>query len=433
VRAPLTVIAMGIAACAPSVEVVIVPVRDDASAMIVAEVGGDEVALHAIDLGRRPRYVTLRPRAGASLFVLDYGTCLAGLDLAGGLVPIASPGRPLPTPDHVRAPSGEGWAEVPIPGELAALSIAGDPSLPPECVPLESTSWTLSVDSGQPQLAVALSEDEVFFGFTSGQFFRFGPSGLEPLVEIPRSSPARAAARWRDRIFTIGDGGRVAEAGLDLSFTVSSTLPDRTAGRRWMDASRGDAELELFTASDQGHLARFFAGSWTEIGSRGGDTGHAGVIWLGEDEAIFVGFSGQDVLHYAEGRFDLEALPEISAIDLPLSATFIEGIGPLVGTQLGVIYVRGSTGWRVYQRLEVNESVLKIAPIDRGVLVAGRFGFVQQYHPGVGACPNKTPMPDEVKQLVPFSRGWLAMGSSAPDPFITLFERAKIAPPSCGE
>lgn len=424
--------ALFLAACSPSADVVKVPFSAGTKTVLLAAIEGAEISLRAIAVEGRGAFFSAGTSENTRLIALEYSCSLDVLGLPEG--PVASGERALPSAKSIRElTAASEWREIVLPAELAALRIAGEPRQNNSpCVRLVSQRFALPGDThGQATIAVPLDDRRAFIAMTAGYFFISSPQAVQT-VELSSSTPARAGLRRGDEIFMIGNGGAMVRGDLELNFERAPPLPDGGVRGRWLAASGAGQPLELFAAHETGEMARFDGQTWSEIGLGDPDVPHAGIAYLGPNEAIFVGLNQPNIYHYLDGALEVEELPGLSSLDFPTSADFIEGFGVVAGTQLGAVYQRGQRGWTKLFELQEPQTIHRIVKIGEGLLIGARRQLVQ-YHPSHGGC---APQSEELElgdndALIPLGGGWLLAGSSDPDAYVLRLERAPQEPDPC--
>lgn len=395
----------------------IVAVRDEQRTTLHAQevAGGEPVLSFEIDsLGEYDVQAVL------------YNETLAELGLTAGELPTVDDEPRVPVPQGVaehtltKGPTGEptGWVESPArPTWLSALHIRGEAS---RCARFSVTSLdvvpTASRNNNWGFAVVAGSE--VVAGTDLGELFTIDVSGHATAIGGP-PEVLRATASVLD-----GQGGIwVGDTFGRLWFGVADKAPSTWALRPgftpvgridYMDLSPDGTELVVLTRDGAVAAYSIAADTWrvlhrlqTDAGGRGG------VLALGPDDFLAGGPFANTVTRIRGGVAEQEVVGAEAGVT---SLREVPGIGIVLGSGLGELFVRRAERWEALPASGSRFWVLGMAPLDAGFLFGSPYGSLGQYVNETEACPLTTPVSFFIRFIVPLEGRMVLLGESLAPP-----------------
>jgi hypothetical protein len=225
-------------------------------------------------------------------------------------------------------------------------------------------------------------------------FFRITTAGAERLSLNFDRRAAYAFLGNDQRIYLMGgDTHPVIHAGdPETGFTVvtETTTPEGS----WPHWSVMTESGVIFGIGPAGELYRIDGDDW-RIAHRFpvvefNDSAY--VTAAGPEELYLIDPDGYGLHHYLDGAVTTEATEidaELSArVDRLTVVKHLPEVGTFAGTDEGSVLQRGADGrWRVIQTaLIIGREVWTLEAIDRGLLVGGFYGILDQFYPETGFC-----------------------------------------------
>jgi hypothetical protein len=444
---PLAIpLAMSLAACSPAVEVLTMPALRTGGLVVVTIPDDGPWTAHALDIGADvPDRINVPVPSGAraSLYALQYSCGLEGLGLRPGPIAVVDTpnGRPLPPrpPNIAEATWQSGQDHLDwegrdaLPEALTALRLEGSPPSP--CIHFRPTVVPIA-EEDDAELMVPLGDDEVLVSTRDGRFFRVTRAGAVRITALSTTTPHLGAFRAADgTIWLRGHDGRLVYGDLDRGFVEHPARAEPSGDIRvWMDGPRTDAPFELYSVTREGTLEHFDGRAWTVLerlrGTRADKWG--GVAWLAPGEALAVGPRPTALIHASPSEVVLEELQPTDSIRELTSVAFLPELGPVVGGDMGFLYLYEDDVWRGRFDTPLSLPVHAIAPLDRGVLFGGEKNVFAQYHPDHGFCDDvESTAGTRVERVVMLGRTLVALGNSKGRSELTFLDPLDPAPAVC--
>lgn len=257
------------------------------------------------------------------------------------------------------------------------------------------TSAGIGVGLALDETTVLVSAADVTFDDEPAEFFRVSETSIERVTNTSTMTPFGGGFRTDDgQVWLYGPLGRFAKY-TNGSFELQ-TPPAYQSGffQSWLDGARDGAPFEMFALTDGGAFERFDGTSW-EIVRDGFELleHEGGVAWLGPSHAISIGSVRKGVIRYRDGVVTEEFLDSVGLTERLSAIANVPGIGAMVGSIAGEIFVDDGTGWKKFEEgprdgLEVNGLLPYRGGFVFGREIAGlEGGWAVQYVPGFGLCP----------------------------------------------
>lgn len=392
--------------------------------------------MEALDLEASPAAWEIEAEDGLLVEALFYDRSLALLGLESGPI---TPGpaesrRGLPRGARVfelrlteAGPSLEGWVER---GErsatLEAFRLPEDGS---ECPRIRATSHSLPSDLNGV-CAGRIPSGEVLLGDTSGQMWLVSEAGLSavsvshPAGTVPVLTSIAVAPDTGELYFGSNFGelyrGTLDAGVLEVSFVARAPA---TTYLRFLQVVTAAPELELHAMSVLGEVFHFTGGSFRllhDFGRRGDLAGLQGFIQRQDDRGAEVLAVVAEDNRAASIRDEVVEMQETGSPSGLVEIAEIEGLGPVVGNDLGQLYARVDGRWQALGPTEVSLWLTVATSVEPGLfLFATAFGNVGLFRDGL-SCG--------VQQLLPADPFWIEpVGDRAERRFIAFGDRPATA------
>ena len=395
----------------------IVAVRDEQRTTLYAqEVAGDEPVL-SFEIDSLGEY---------DVQAVLYSETLAELGFAAGELPTVDDEPRVPVPQGVaehtltKDAKGEptGWVESPArPAWLSAVQIRGEAS---RCARFSVTSldvvptasrnnnWGFAVTSGS----------EVVAGTDLGELFTIDVSGHATAISGP-PEVLRATASVLD-----GQGGIwLGDTFGRLWFGDVEKAPSTWALRAgftpvgridYMDLSPDGTELVVLTRDGAVAAYSIATDAWRVLHRLQVDAGgRGGVLALGPDDFLAGGPFANTVTRIRGGVAEQEVVGAEAGVT---SLREVPGIGIVLGSGLGELFVRRGERWEPLPTSGSRFWVLGMAPLDAGFLFGSPYGSLGQYVTETEACPLTAPVSFFIRFIVPLQGRMVLLGESLAPP-----------------
>lgn len=392
--------------------------------------------IEAIDLELSPAAWEVEAQDGLLVEALFYdrSPAVLGLD-AGPITPgPAESRRGLPGGARVfelglteAGPSLEGWVER---GEkssaLEAFRLPEDGS---ECPRLRVTNHSLPSDLNGV-CAGRLPGGEVLLGDTSGKLWLVSDAGLSAVSVIHPAGSAPvltsiAVAPDTGELYFGSNAGELYRGTLDAGVLEVSFVARAPASTylRFLQVVTGTPDVELHAMSVLGEVFHFTGGRFRLLHDfgRGGDlAGLQGFIRRQDDrgpEVLAVVAEDNRAASIRDGVVELQETGSPSGL---VEIAEIEGLGPVVGNDVGQLFARVEGRWQPLGPTDVSLWLTVVTSVEPGLfLFATAFGNVGLFRDGA-SCG--------VQQLLPADPFWVEpVGDRAERRFIAFGDRPATA------
>jgi hypothetical protein len=254
----------------------------------------------------------------------------------------------------------------------------------------------------------------------AGHYYRADQTGIAPLRDLaPGYSPAAIlrvpqGLTWM-AAYGAQDGERamlVGDIGAGFTATVSRPLVDSCVVLD-MDYARTDTIAPpIYTLDSCDHIDRFARGVWTRL-STGADVFalNGQLAWVGRDELIHFSTDAMHLLHFKDGRDQME--PQDPPQDLLVSLKTVPKFGTFAGTASGFVFQRDMMMWQKFRGPFIGTiAATEFAAFDDNLLVAGNDGDIEAWSQGDFCSSNPTYVGINlvIRAVVPLDFGVVASG-----------------------
>lgn len=265
-------------------------------------------------------------------------------------------------------------------------------------------------------LGVPIDETRALVLLDGGQLYDVDlPAG--PARRLP---PLSAGVRYNavartsdDRAWFLQNRGAVEV--IDLRGDLSPHPGPAVATSTWtlaLAASRGhDVPFEVFAWSADGALWRSGGAAFElvhQVATPPRLTGSQSLVWLGPGSVAALSTAAEEVVLFTQGTARRVALT-----DAPISASWVEGIGAVIGSRSGSLFViRGSTVEALTSLQDVRR-VRRVAGFGARGLAFAIDDSVAFFYPEVGSCAARilAGSTGAIQDLVAFPGGVLVLAN----------------------
>lgn len=393
---------------------------DPAQSLLLVQTDDLGTTVQALDLSESNPEPAWLVHGEAEVYLMSYACPVPRLGLQPGLQPetaIPTDRLYLPQPLYERqlqtSAASEGWqtpSQRPerVQEALHRLPLSHDVACEASTAQLERVEVSLPNDGHRtPAFALSMGDDTALLASSDGFYYLVLPTGQ--VKSLPRTLPMapRAAHRMADGELWILDAQGVLHRGdLERGFEVvdrfGPVLGDAVAVMT--GPQQAGAPMELFLATSQQAFVRYDGAEWTTWATAGPlELLPPTVLWLGPGHAMSAGYN-REVLEYVDSGLRRTRLPDG---DFPVGLAELPGLGLLVGSAGGPVYLKQGETWVLHGRPGFEAASYLLAPLPvRGLLVGGlvqargfKFGFTQ-WLPELGYCPAEV-LSDPAVAVVP--------------------------------
>ncbi|MFO0725418.1 MAG: hypothetical protein U1E65_16665 [Myxococcota bacterium] len=396
----LWLLGLSLAGCSPRL-IRWVPTPSASSLILLVYSGPELTSATAYEIDSGVALELSVPESTTKVFGVAYPEPLSGLGLAPGVLSLSPVGGTLPsTPTAVALEVKDG-----IPGEWVPLSTS-----PPEITSLRFGQLTPCADfsatyihlpgtvGASPSVMVPLGTNRALVGTNKGQFFTVADAEATPRTNLSTSTPFLGG--WeteQGEIWLAGPAGRVMHGDPDRGFYAAPSMNNRELNGLAITGAPPGHPFELFVVTSSVGVEHFDGTSWRILVPPSAipvDSTRIQVVWIGPGKAAVLGLAIPRVLEVdtAGNRqtFDVS----LNGPDSLFALSYVPGIGPMMGTRYGILFVRNAQGWTP---LEMPPSTARddfILPygMPGGYLVGGEGGSFLQFIAGFGYCDQKRAM-----------------------------------------
>lgn len=408
-------------ACQPATIVVPLPGDPAARALIVA---AEATKAFVIDLDAQAEaHFALLPSdtSQADLEAWAYSAPAADLRLVPGPLPRdLEAGVPLPVGARayrygLLGPHAPRWESV----EPSATALSAFRARIPHCYGLRVESALLDSPEAGVVAAIAMPPERVLVATTLADLYVVTSTGATRLSKVgARDFYATGGTAIGDEKLVLGEEkGAIAIATLEGPSITIERVGTSVSSPRYLAAGRDGAASEVFVIT-RGYLqgdatfGRFFEGRWTHLTAFPDDiseTAAGGVAWLGPGRAIAGLASSPRLWRYDGGILSDEGLG--SSAEGISALAYVDGLGEVVGTLAGTVFLRQNGAWRSVPGFALNGAISAVAAFEDGfwfAYVSGRFGY---YKPDHGVCLAGPGIPNSPTAIVAAGEAWIFAGS----------------------
>lgn len=442
-RYPTAALALAAFACAPQDEVISVRFPDAPSggAVILAASTHETSLVWAVDPDA-PTSVTIPASDGpVALEAMVYDLPLSALQLAGGPVQRAEPGRPLPeggatfiTEIAVDDQGPPPWTPVTaIPPTLSGVRIP--PVAAPTCPDTVAMVHAIDRDKLADRQAYEIRADGILTALGDGSALVSTVFGTLALIRAdgltilpnPPAEVAQMRSAFRASDGTLYIGGtrgalwRGTFDGLSLDLVRLRAPSDSRGDIRWIDGGdtlsgiellmlsnarggSGNRDLERFADGRARRLHRYSTYLRLTVSDGLGYPG--GVLWLGPGRGLAVwttaATADDRMLEIAAGV----AAPATHApVNELVGIVAIETLGIVALTRDGQLYVRDGDTWNPLLDTPLPHVVLTLADAEGGFVYGGTNASAGRYRSQTGPCREDALIGHIVQQAVRLETG----------------------------
>lgn len=395
----------------------IVAVRDEQRTKLYAqEVVGDEPVL-SFEIDSLGEY---------DVQAVLYGEALAELGFTAGELPIVTDDPRVPVPQGIAERSlakdaegrPTGWVESPSrPAWLSAVNVRGVAS---RCTRFSVTSIDAipTADRNNNWGFAVVSGPEVVAGTDLGELFEIDTSGHARAIAGPPEGLRATAAVPDDRGgIWVGDTfGRLWFGNVEKAPSTWMLRGGFSSVGRidYMDLSPDGTVMGVLTRDGAVASYTIATDTWRvlhRLQTDGG--GRGGVLALGPDDFIAGGPFANTVTRIRGGFAEQEMVGAEAGVT---SLREVPGIGVVLGTGLGEVFVRRDGRWEALPASGSRFWVLGMAPLDTGFVFGSPYGSFGQYVTPAEACPLTTPVSFFIRFIVPLEDRLVLLGESLAPP-----------------
>lgn len=390
------------------------PISAGDAAMIVAFLSARGAELVAVDLTAGPAAVVAEhdDHSATTVTLLVFRAGLESLELTAGPIPTPGPGepsRPLPVADAIytaRLDGGEssGWSRASaLDPRLEGLRIPGQSP----CDLFEAEPMSLPSPGGGV-FALRIPGDAALVGTAGGGVFRVEHSG--EITELQLSAPVLLTGGFqpddddpRDTVLLGSDEGQLFAGRVSTGELLLTPITTSTRTLRLQHVAGDPAGRRFFSVSSRGLFERFDEAGWATLWDFGTGRSGGGLTLLRSGDALAGWANTSFILRHRDGVVVEE---EFTPASRPLgvrSLQTITGLGTLLGTVGGRIFLNDGTGWAEVADSPVMTNVISFAPYEGGFLAGAIAGLVARYDRG-RYCELPRHSSSEVHSMVPFGR-----------------------------
>ncbi|MCK6545909.1 hypothetical protein L6R52_08575 [Myxococcota bacterium] len=432
----LALVTATLGACALSADVDALDPGGATSALVV-ELGRETPSVTALVLDGAP--LALPPRAPSvdARWVLLFDCGLASIGVAPGPQALdlsGSTGRPLPRADRVLSDAGGAWRPHDAwPAELGAVRLATTPG--PACTTFEGTTQLLAgTDADRSDVLVPLPGGDVLVGTERQAFFRASRARVEPFTALP------ADTVWLSgfigpgvETWIVGRGGRILRGTPDGGFVdaPAAGIDLRCVNQIVTSPETEPFEAMLFTCHRE--VVHFDGATWSTWPTMS-MTVLAGrpIAWVAPGEVLILG-PDEDQVSWVTAAGERSERPVLAATETPATVGWSATLGPMIGTDRGVLFRADGDRWIEVGRASNFRGVRGILPYEGGVLWGGAGGVFTQWEPDAGRCPELVGVAGNLSRTIDLEGSWVVLGiSSDDDDAVTFLDPATAdAPAAC--